>query len=162
MTLGATPDAAVITDAMTGFVKEDEHVLTYGGGGQQTHELTATGLLSIVDPDAGEDHFRYGPGGETAVSDPFGGQLRISANGSWMYTVDNDNPHLQQLAAGEVEHAIYRVHSIDGTSHDIDIEVRGTNDAPVLSAATASATEDGSAVSGQMSATDVDHGDTQT
>ncbi|SHK52040.1 VCBS repeat-containing protein [Shimia gijangensis] len=161
MTLGATPDSAVITDAITGFVKEDEHITTYGGAGHQTHDLTATGMLSIVDPDSGEDRFRYSQFGEPAVSDPFGGHLRISATGSWLYTVNNENPRLQQLAAGQIEHAIYRVHSIDGTAHDIEIEIRGTNDAPVLSAATASATEGGSAVSGQMSATDVDTGDNQ-
>jgi VCBS repeat-containing protein len=40
------------------------------------------------------------------------------------------------------------------------VSINGTNDAPVLSASTASATEDGSAVSGQMSAADVDANDT--
>ncbi|MTI03909.1 hypothetical protein E1180_00005, partial [Roseibium denhamense] len=63
--------------------------------------------------------------------------------------------------AGQEGHAIYEVHSADGTAHRIQITIHGTNDAPVLSAATASATEDGSTVTGQMSATDVDTGDTK-
>ncbi len=39
--------------------------------------------------------------------------------------------------------------------------IGGTNDRPVLSAATAAVTEDGRVATGQMSATDVDKGDTR-
>ncbi|WP_246059254.1 VCBS domain-containing protein, partial [Shimia litoralis] len=49
---------------------------------------------------------------------------------------------------------------MDGTTKQIQITIHGTNDAPVLSAATASATEDGQSVTGQVSGTDVDSGDT--
>ncbi|RBW57640.1 hypothetical protein DS909_08070 [Phaeobacter gallaeciensis] len=150
--LAAVGDAAVITGTDTGAATED-HV---------QGRIVINGLLSVSDPDGpSQEHFQYSQFGETAVSDPFGGNLHIDSAGGWSYVTDNSNAAIQQLAAGEDGHATYRVRSTDGTTHQIQITIHGTNDTPVLSAATASATEDGSAVSGQMSTTDVDHGDTQ-
>ena len=160
-TLAPVADTAVIGGVDTGSVKEDVHVSTYGTGAtSQAHRLTASGSLAISDPDAGENRFTYSQFGEHAVRDPFGGNLHIDAHGNWGYVLNNDNPLVQKLAEGQVEHVVYRVRAFDGTTHDIDIEVRGTNDVPVLTAATASATEDGTQVSGTMTATDVDTGDT--
>ncbi|WP_165821534.1 VCBS domain-containing protein [Falsiruegeria mediterranea] len=150
-TLAAVGDAAVITGTDTGSATEDK---VHG-------RIVISGDLDVTDPDGpGQEHFQYSQFGEHAVSDPFGGSLHISSAGTWSYVTDNSNAAVQQLAAGQVGHATYRVSSADGTTHQIQITIHGTNDAPVLSASTASATEDGSAVSGQMSATDVDTGDT--
>ncbi|WP_282159490.1 VCBS domain-containing protein, partial [Shimia thalassica] len=150
-TLAAVGDAAVITGTDTGSATEDK---VHG-------RIVISGDLDVTDPDGpGQEHFQYSQFGEHAVSDPFGGSLHISSAGTWSYVTDNSNPQIQQLAAGQDGHVTYRVSSADGTTHQIQITIHGTNDAPVLSAATASATEDGSAVSGQMSATDVDTGDT--
>jgi VCBS repeat-containing protein len=158
LTLAATPDAAVITGTDTGSLTEDRNV-----GPSSAHPLSVSGVLSVHDPDGTAwNHFQSSRFGEHAVSDPFGGSLHIGRNGWWGYEVDNTNPAIQALAAGEEGHAIYEVHAADGTAHRIDITVHGTNDAPVLSAATASATEDGKSVTGQMVATDIDHGDRQT
>ncbi len=158
LTLAATDDAAVITGTDTGDLTEDKNV-----GRSSVHELGVSGTLNVHDPDGTAfDHFQSNSLGEHAVSDPFGGNLHILPSGWWGYEVDNTHPAVQALAAGEEGHAIYEVHSADGTAHRIDITVHGTNDAPVLSAATASATEDGKSVTGQMVATDVDHGDTKT
>nr|WP_286192702.1 VCBS domain-containing protein [Stappia sp. BW2] len=158
LTLAATPDAAIITGTDTGSVIEDRNV-----GPSSAHPLSVGGILSVHDPDGSAfDHFQTNQFGEHAVSDPFGGSLHISRGGIWGYEVDNTNPAIQALAVGEERHAIYEVHAADGTAHRINITVHGTNDAPVLSAATASATEDGKTVTGQMVATDVDHGDSQT
>ncbi|SMP34531.1 VCBS domain-containing protein [Roseibium denhamense] len=157
LTLGATPDAAVITGTDTGDVTEDRNVWP-----SSAHPLAVGGSLSVHDPDGTAwDHFQYNRFGEHAISDPFGGSLHIDRVGNWGYEVDNTHPAVQALAAGQEGHAIYEVHSADGTAHRIQITIHGTNDAPVLSAATASATEDGSTVTGQMSATDVDTGDTK-
>ncbi|UES52099.1 VCBS domain-containing protein [Roseibium aggregatum] len=156
--LAATADAAIITGTDTGDLTEDKNV-----GRSSVHELGVSGILTVHDPDGTAfDHFQSNSLGEHAVSDPFGGNLHILPSGWWGYEVDNTHPAVQALAAGEEGHAIYEVHSADGTAHRIDITVHGTNDAPVLSAATASATEDGKSVTGQMVATDVDHGDTKT
>ncbi|MFB2761957.1 VCBS domain-containing protein, partial [Shewanella xiamenensis] len=56
----------------------------------------------------------------------------------------------------------FTVHSADGTTHTISVDIVGTNDAPVLTAQSQSVTEDGSLLTGQMVATDVDTGDTLT
>ncbi|WP_269582949.1 VCBS domain-containing protein [Roseibium sp. Sym1] len=157
LTLGATPDAAVITGGDTGSMTEDRNV-----GPSSAHPLAVSGSLSVQDPDGpSQEFFQYSRFGEHAISDPFGGSLHIDRAGNWDYEVDNTHHAVQALAAGEEGHAIYEVHSADGTAHRIQITIHGTNDAPVLSVATASATEDGSAVTGQMSATDVDTGDTK-
>ncbi|MBO9401805.1 VCBS domain-containing protein [Shimia sp. R9_3] len=152
-TLAAVSDAAIIGGTDRGSATED-HV---------KGRIVVSGLLTVSDPDGpSQEHFQYSQFGEHAISDPFGGNLHIDSSGSWSYVTDNSNAAVQQLAAGQEGHATYRVRSADGTTHQIHITIRGTNDAPVLSAATASATEDGAAVAGQMSATDVDSGDTLT
>ncbi|WP_152507242.1 VCBS domain-containing protein [Labrenzia sp. THAF35] len=158
LTLAATDDAAVITGTDTGDLTEDKNV-----GRSSVHPLGVSGILTVHDPDGTAfDHFQSNSLGEHAVSDPFGGSLHILRSGWWGYEVDNTHPAIQALAAGEEGHAIYEVHSADGTAHRINITIHGTNDGPVLRAATASATEDGKSVTGQMVATDVDHGDTKT
>ncbi|WP_197062284.1 VCBS domain-containing protein, partial [Shewanella sp. ZOR0012] len=58
-------------------------------------------------------------------------------------------------------HENFNVHSADGTTHTIIVDIVGTNDAPVLSAQRQSVSEDGAKLSGQMVATDVDTGDSQ-
>jgi VCBS repeat-containing protein len=157
LVLGATPDAAIITGTDTGEVTEDRNV-----GPSSAHPLAVSGSLSVHDPDGpSQEFFQFNRFGEHAISDPFGGSLHINQAGTWGYEVDNTHPAVQALAAGQKGHAIYEVHSADGTAHRIQITIHGTNDAPVLTAATASATEDGSAVTGRMSATDVDTGDTK-
>ncbi|WP_297836834.1 VCBS domain-containing protein, partial [uncultured Roseibium sp.] len=157
LVLGATPDAAIITGTDTGEVTEDRNV-----GPSSAHPLAVSGSLSVHDPDGpSQEFFQFNRFGEHAISDPFGGSLHINRVGTWGYEVDNTHPAVQALAAGQEGHAIYEVHSVDGTAHRIQITIHGTNDAPVLTAATASATEDGSAVTGRMSATDVDTGDTK-
>ncbi|MCK7613707.1 VCBS domain-containing protein [Roseibium sediminicola] len=154
LTLGATPDAAVITGTDTGSATEDKV--------SSSNRLVVSGSLNVSDPDGPpQEHFQYSSFGEHAVSDPFGGSLHIDRAGTWQYEVDNTNPAVQSLAAGQEGHAVYEVRSYDGTAHQIRITIHGTNDAPVLSAATASATEDGQSVKGQMSATDIDTGDTK-
>ncbi|MEW4457852.1 VCBS domain-containing protein [Roseibium algicola] len=158
LNLAATDDAAIITGTDTGDLTEDKNV-----GRSSVHELGVSGILTVHDPDGTAfDHFQSNSLGEHAVSDPFGGSLHILRSGWWGYEVDNTHPAIQALAAGEEGHAIYEVHSADGTAHRINITIHGTNDGPVLRAATASATEDGKSVAGQMVATDVDHGDTNT
>ncbi|WP_217358914.1 VCBS domain-containing protein [Ruegeria sp. HKCCA5491] len=157
-TLVPVGDAAVVSGTDTGDLTEDKNV-----GPSSAHPIVADGTLSVSDPDGTAwNHFHYSIWGEHAVSDPFGGSLHIDRYGNWHYAVDNSHAAVQSLAAGEEGYATYRVSTADGTTHQIKITIHGTNDAPVLSAATASATEDGKAVSGQMSATDVDTGDTQT
>ncbi|MEZ8019491.1 VCBS domain-containing protein [Vibrio splendidus] len=145
-----TSDAAIIKGVDTGSIIEDQHI-----GSSSPHTIAVSGLLTVTDPDAGQDHFQFSQFGEQAIHDPFGGDLRITPSGNWGYSVKNSA--LQYLHEGDVEHVVYRVHSADGTAHDITITVTGTNDAPALAAQTQSVTEDGSALQGQMQATDADY-----
>ncbi|CAK2422820.1 VCBS repeat-containing protein [Vibrio crassostreae] len=150
MTLASQQDAATFSGVDTGNITEDKHV-----GHSSAQTIAVSGSLTVTDPDAGQDHFQFTQFGEQAIHDPFNGSLHITPQGNWGYSVKNSA--LQYLHEGDVENVVYRVYSADGTSHDITITVTGTNDAPVLAAQTQSVIEDGSALQGQMQATDVDY-----
>ncbi|MEZ9126263.1 VCBS domain-containing protein [Vibrio splendidus] len=155
--LSAVADKAVISGSDTGTIIEDHNV-----GHSSLQPVVASGLLSVTDPDAGQDHFQVNLLlGEQAIHDPFGGFLRITPSGAWGYEVANSR--LQSLAEGEVEKVVYRVYSADHTAHDITITVTGTNDKPTITATTlAHGTEDThyQMQASQFGFTDVDTGDT--
>ncbi|MEZ8696474.1 VCBS domain-containing protein, partial [Vibrio lentus] len=157
ITLTPTRDSAVISGDDTGSIKEDHNV-----GHSSLQPVVASGLLSVTDPDAGQDHFQVNLLlGEQAIHDPFGGFLRITPSGAWGYEVANSR--LQSLAEGEVEKVVYRVYSADHTAHDITITVTGTNDQPTITATTlAHGTEDThyQMQSSQFGFNDIDTGDT--
>ncbi|MDU9006722.1 VCBS domain-containing protein, partial [Sedimentitalea todarodis] len=137
---------------------DDKAVISGTGVGTVTEDSlqSAGGKLDAIDPDAGQASFVPQPLAAGAH-----GVLTVQPDGIWSYALNNGQPVVQALKSGDQLTDTVTVRTVDGTSHQIQITIHGTNDAPVLSAATASATEDGSAVSGQMSATDVDSGDTQ-
>ncbi|WP_104210858.1 VCBS domain-containing protein [Vibrio lentus] len=155
--LSAVADKAVISGSDTGTIIEDHNV-----GHSSLQPVVASGLLSVTDPDAGQDHFQVNLLlGEQAIHDPFGGFLRITPSGAWGYEVANSR--LQSLAEGEVEKVVYRVYSADNTAHDITITVTGTNDQPTITATTlAHGTEDThyQMQSSQFGFNDIDTGDT--
>nr|PMI00674.1 hypothetical protein BCU54_17750 [Vibrio lentus] len=157
ITLAPIRDSAVISGDDTGSIIEDRHV-----GHSSLQPVAASGLLSVTDPDAGQDHFQVNRLlGEQAIHDPFGGFLRITPSGAWGYEVANSR--LQSLAEGEVEKVVYRVYSADHTAHDITITVTGTNDQPTITATTlAHGTEDThhQMQASQFGFTDIDTGDT--
>ena len=117
-------------------------------------ELVTTGVLTATDPDSGESGFI-----EEAISGSYG-TFTIDNNGNWNYSADNTQPAIQALGVGDSLTESITVQSIDGSSHDVTITINGTNDQPVVEAITASATEDGSIITGNFSATDADTGDT--
>ncbi|MEZ9352099.1 VCBS domain-containing protein [Vibrio splendidus] len=155
--LSAVADKAVISGSDTGTIIEDHNV-----GHSSLQPVVASGLLSVTDPDAGQDHFQVNLLlGEQAIHDPFGGFLRITPSGAWGYEVANSR--LQSLAEGEVEKVVYRVYSADHTAHDITITVTGTNDKPTITATTlAHGTEDThyQMQASQFGFSDIDTGDT--
>ncbi|USD42311.1 VCBS domain-containing protein [Vibrio sp. SCSIO 43135] len=145
-----TDDAAVITGQSTGRIQEDHHVQ-----GDAQHTVYTTGVLNIVDPDAGEQHF-HATLHAHPVNDPYGGTLTIGKSGDWAYSVPNAN--LQHLAEGETQTITYQVESQGGDTHTISISIMGTNDAPTILAQTHTVSEDGAILSGQMQGQDIDHG----
>ncbi|WP_153161663.1 VCBS domain-containing protein [Zoogloea sp. 1C4] len=119
------PDNAVLGTG-TGTVKEDTPAQT-----------TATGTLSIVDPDAGQAAFQP----QTNVAGTYG-TFSVATTGAWTYTVDNTKPIVQALKEGETKTETFTVQSIDGTTTTVTINVVGTNDGPVANPNTASTSED--------------------
>ncbi|WP_417172427.1 VCBS domain-containing protein, partial [Vibrio alginolyticus] len=150
--IDAVGDAATIAGVDTGDVTEDSF---YG-----MQWLLTQGKLTISDPDSGEAQFdpvihahNYaGIGYDTKL----GGHILLSRDGSWDYQMDNLSPEVQKLTAGETAVDTVTVHSVDGTLHDIQITIHGTNDAPVLSVTQTTPT------TGTLTETDVDVKDTHT
>lgn len=126
-TIAVTPtqDAAVLSSG-TGAVKEDTPA-----------ESSATGTLTITDPDTGEASFTA----QTNTSGTYG-SFSITSAGVWTYNIDNSLPVVQQLKEGESKTEIFIVTSLDGTSTNVTITVRGTNDGPTATADTANIGQD--------------------
>ncbi len=126
-TITVTPvqDAAVLSSG-TGAVKEDTPA-----------ESSATGTLIITDPDAGEASFNA----QVSTSGVYG-SFSITTAGVWIYNIDNSLPAVQQLKEGESTTEAFAVTSFDGTTTNVTITVRGTNDGPTATADTASVGQD--------------------
>ncbi|MFN5049186.1 VCBS domain-containing protein [Roseateles sp.] len=146
VTITGKDDGAVIAGADTGTVTED-----------QAATLSTGGQLTITDADAGQAHFIA----QTSAAGSYG-QFSLDDTGHWNYSADNSQAALQQLKAGATLSDSFTATSADGSTHTVTVTLTGTNDAPVLQAQSQSVLEDGSALHGQMVATDVDQGDTQT
>jgi len=103
-----------------------------------TSTLTLNGKLAVSDADFGQNGFSglvldwspqagVGAGGDSAVANL--GQLTITPDGSWTYTVDNTHPTIQALRAGEQRLESFLVQSKDGTARQrIDITIEGRDD----------------------------------
>jgi len=125
--------------------------------------LSDSGTLTISDPDSGEAHFRTDPG-DIAASEGALGNLSITADGVWTYTVANSA--VQYLKDGETKTETFTVRSTDGTTHDIAITITGVNDAASIGGdASGAVTEDASSPnlsdSGTLTISDADTGEAQ-
>jgi VCBS repeat-containing protein len=85
-------DAAVLGTG-SGTVKEDTPA-----------QSTASGTLSIVDPDAGEAVFQP----QTNVAGTYG-SFSVNTAGAWTYTIDNTLPVVQALKEGETRNESFTV-----------------------------------------------------
>src|SRR5690606_12205826 len=103
ITIDPIPDAAVIGGVTSGEVKEDT-------SGQES----ASGTLTIADPDVGENAFQP----QTDAVHTYG-TFSISANGDWIYKIDNSKPAVQALKEGETKTETIIVTSIDGTTANV-------------------------------------------
>jgi VCBS repeat-containing protein len=112
--INGVDDLAVIAGDDTGSVREE-------------FDLTDTGTLSISDPDTGQVASFVAHDG----TDPLEGNhgtLTIEADGDWIYTLDNADPEVQALtASGHLTDTI-TVEATDGATHDITIDIAGTNE----------------------------------
>ncbi|QNI44622.1 cell wall protein/ swmB family [Synechococcus sp. WH 8101] len=144
-------DVATITD------KAKDHTVTEVNQGTAS---SCSGQLQVSDVDKGEDHFR---GQSTILSANHYGIAHIDGTGKWVYELDSANPAVNQLAAGQQLTDTFEVHSADGTTHTVTIQIRGTDDLPVVDPiADLITNEDGGPQSGHFLATDVDLGENPT
>ena len=116
ITINGTNDAAIIGGLDTGGVTEEDDPVT----------LTATGLLTISDVDAGEAQFT-----SQTVAGTYG-SITIQPGGNWTYSASNTQLAIQQLGEGVTQTDTITVSAIDGTTHDITITITGANDAAVI------------------------------
>ncbi len=140
ITVTGTNDAAVITGTNTPSRTETNTA------------LTATGALSVTDVDGTATFVA-----QTNVAGNHGyGKFSISADGVWHYTADS--AHKEFIGGTNYTDSI-TVAAADGTQQIITVTIAGINDAAVITGtSTASLTEAKTAlaVTGTLSATDVD------
>ncbi|WP_298441142.1 VCBS domain-containing protein, partial [uncultured Ferrimonas sp.] len=115
-------------------------------------DVAATGQLTATDVDNPDLAFVA-----NSITTEFG-TFTIDADGNWTFSLDNSNPAVQALAAGEqLPLPSFEVELSDGSTTTVDVVVIGTDDAPVISSDTGTVTEDSDvAAEGTLTATDVD------
>ena len=118
ITVAAVNDPAIIGGVDTGGVTEDVDP-------DFDTLLETSGLLTVVDIDAGESSFT-----PATIAGTYGA-LVIDAAGNWNYSADNTQFDIQSLTTGDSLIESIAVTSFDGTTHNIVITISGVNDAPV-------------------------------
>ena len=132
------PQPAVIGNPTNADVTEDVNVSAAG-------QLTASGTISISDPNLGESYFKTGV---TAAAGDLG-TLTLAANGTYTYSVSDSA--VQYLGAGQTKVDTFTIYSADNTSKLISFTIHGTNDAAVIGNPTVhDVTEDVAVVSGNL------------
>ncbi|WP_299574431.1 VCBS domain-containing protein [uncultured Shewanella sp.] len=83
-------------------------------------ETTATGAVSVLDPDDGEAFIV-----QTTLMGTYG-TLAILEDGSWTYTLDTADATIAALVVGESELDTFTIESFDGTTAELAITITGT------------------------------------
>ncbi len=129
--------AAVISGVQSGNITED-------------NESLASGLLTVIDPDAGEAAFiaQTGTQGEY-------GSLTLDAEGQWTHHLDHQLSAIQLLSQDDFLTESYSISSIDGTNSSITITINGADDTPTVSGISAGTLEldDPDVVTGELTIT---------
>uniref|UniRef100_UPI002494336C VCBS domain-containing protein n=1 Tax=Shimia thalassica TaxID=1715693 RepID=UPI002494336C len=155
LTLGATPDAAVIT-GVGASLKEDVGVGTSPG---DYGKLSAYGQFHVTDPD-GPAESQFPDRSFHTYTGSLGGSLQVNPDGQYTYHLANSM--VDHLKTGEEAKDHFIIHSVDGTTHPVDFTIAGTNDAPVVYRNQITRIEGGSVFNGHISAGDLDHDDSKT
>ncbi|WP_094841649.1 retention module-containing protein [Bordetella genomosp. 11] len=147
VTVTGTNDVPVVTGDDSGTVREDFPLQQWTGGD-----------LDIKDADASQNYFQA-----NVITTPHGTFL-VGTNGSWLFTLNNNNPEVQALGAGEKLVETFTVKTADGTPETVTVTILGTNDAPHISGVSSGAIKEdaATAVSGQLNVSDVDAHDTHS
>jgi len=127
ITINGSEDTSVIGGTTSGSVTEDG-------------TLTSSGLLTITDTDSSDptDFADLTP----QAGDNGYGTFEITSN-TWTYTLDNNDPAVQALDAGETLTDTYTFTAPDGVTQLVTVTINGAEDTPVFdSTAITAATED--------------------
>jgi VCBS repeat-containing protein len=117
ITIHGVNDAATISGVSAGNVTD---------GGQ----LTASGTLTVIDPDDGESHAQVVTNGSATD-----GSYTVDASGNWSYTANE--AAIQHLGAGVTTTDSFTVTSLDGTATTpVTITIIGSNDPATISGTT--------------------------
>ena len=150
ITITGTNGLAIITGDSSGAVVTEDGVQTVSGN------------LDVTDEDSGENQVQPIAAG-TAGSNGYG-TFEVLADGTWTYTLDNTDPAVQALPAGQTLQDTILVTSQDGTDTQlITITITGTNGLAIITGDSSGAVvEDGvQTVSGNLDVTDEDSGENQ-
>ncbi|GGK75902.1 VCBS domain-containing protein [Amphritea balenae] len=121
ITVNGENDIAIIDGDDAGEVTEDFEVQLIG----DVEYLAETGQLTVSDPDNGESFFDP----DSVISNAGNlGALTIDANGNWNYSIENQLPEVQNMLTGESFDETFTVSSLDGTSQEIVVTVKGFTD----------------------------------
>ncbi|WP_213882360.1 VCBS domain-containing protein [Vibrio crassostreae] len=119
-TLAAVNDAAVITGTGGHLLEEDN--LYYG------YTIKTNGQFHVVDPD-GPSQSKF-PDGLHHHTGSLGGTLQLYGNGNYFYHIENSA--VNHLAKEQEARETFTIHSVDGTPHQVEFVIEGTNDAPFV------------------------------
>ena len=122
VTITGTNDVATIAATTQG---SDTGAVT-----EDVAPLIVSGALTVSDVDSGEAVFQaVAP---AALATAHGSFTFNASSGAWTYTLDHDKA--DSLTDGQIVHDTLMVTSADGTAtHDIDVTITGSNDAPTAS-----------------------------
>ena len=142
ITINGVNDTAVITGPVTGTVAEAGGVANATPG-----TPAATGNLNSTDIDNPND--AWTAVNSAAPSANGFGSYTLTADGVWVYTLNNSNPAVQALNVGDTLIDTFTVTTVDGTAQLVTVTINGANDAAVISGATTgSVIEEGGVGSG--------------
>jgi VCBS repeat-containing protein len=153
------PLGATIVDEKAAFLHSLEEA-TKGLEGDEKYKAVLTHIQSryeVTDLSNGED--------ETSVKFFTGnyGFVAINDEGKWTYVADNTNQDVQQLGEGDTITDTITIQSVDGTTKDITVAIKGTNDVAVISGTSEQTIAEDSAdtltAEGALTVTDIDQGE---
>lgn len=110
----------IVFDAGDGTVENTPAAFFDLTGRIASDEATATGVVSVLDPDGGEDSIV-----QSSLMGTYG-TLSILDDGSWTYTLDTTDPTIAALVVGDNEIDTFTIESFDGTTAELIITITGT------------------------------------
>ena len=173
LTLTATSSEANIPNTTTSTVTFDVNITPVNDAAEFSGDISGVvfedgeplrGNLNHTDVDSNNSDDVFLEILEPQPSQNGYGSFIISADGIWEFTLDNSLPQIQALNNGGELTDSFVVTAEDGTQQVIQVQINGTNDAPLLLTLSDSSVqeEQSGAVVGTLSASDPDDGDTQT